>query len=256
MSRLRRPFLYDRFFFVTVKLLPSESALKRRSFARLAVSLSPHAAETRLSAHRLWVFLPNHWHAIVLLRLFYPPHDLYGALRRWKKVRRPAINVRQARDGRKLWQERFFDRTLRTVREYRGKRRSIHSSEPRAPGIGRKRPENWKWSSMAEFAGVSGDETGRAAADCASTSPLSLRSPRPRLTRKRSSVARTCCSMSAAFLAAGTTCPPRREPASPCPNPVARSCISIPSGFFCRRATASRRPAPRTSRLRHAKLAG
>jgi hypothetical protein len=40
MSRLRRPFLFDRFIFVTVKLLPSRATLEESDFARLANSLT------------------------------------------------------------------------------------------------------------------------------------------------------------------------------------------------------------------------
>ena len=40
MSRLRRPFLYDRFIFVTVKLLPCRMNLVESDFARLANSFT------------------------------------------------------------------------------------------------------------------------------------------------------------------------------------------------------------------------
>jgi hypothetical protein len=40
MSRLRRPFLYDRHTFVTVNLLRSRRKLEERDFARLAIALA------------------------------------------------------------------------------------------------------------------------------------------------------------------------------------------------------------------------
>ena len=40
MSRLRRPFLYERFIFVTVKLLPSPTSLEEGDFERLASSFT------------------------------------------------------------------------------------------------------------------------------------------------------------------------------------------------------------------------
>ncbi len=40
MSRLRRPFLYDRYIFVTVDLLRGRGKLEERDFGRLAISLA------------------------------------------------------------------------------------------------------------------------------------------------------------------------------------------------------------------------
>ena len=70
MSRLRRPFLYDRHIFVTVKLLPSRAELKTGDYERLAISLARMRRQHGF-AITAWVFLPDHWHAII-----YPPHPL------------------------------------------------------------------------------------------------------------------------------------------------------------------------------------
>jgi REP element-mobilizing transposase RayT len=70
MSRLRRPFFSDRFFFVTVKLLPALQNLKEADFARLARSLHSSRAK-RGFLLTAWVFLPDHWHAII-----FPRHPL------------------------------------------------------------------------------------------------------------------------------------------------------------------------------------
>src|ERR1700730_3687887 len=40
MSRLRRPFLYDRYFFVTVKLSPRRAILQGQDFKLLALSIA------------------------------------------------------------------------------------------------------------------------------------------------------------------------------------------------------------------------
>ncbi len=40
MSKLRRPFLYDRYIFVTVNLLRSRRKLEESDFARLAIALA------------------------------------------------------------------------------------------------------------------------------------------------------------------------------------------------------------------------
>jgi putative transposase len=154
MSRLRRPFLYDRFIFVTVKLLPSRTRLEEGDFERLANSFT-HMREKHGFLLTAWVFLPDHWHAIV-----HPPYPLTisTALKSVKTSSRIGINVRRRECG-ELWQERFFDRALRTVREYHEKVEYIHLNPVRRGLV--KNPEDWKWSSMREFAGVSGEDQER-----------------------------------------------------------------------------------------------
>ena len=154
MSRLRRPFLYERFLFVTVKLLPWRTRLDEEDFARLANSLS-RMRQKHGFLLTAWVFLPDHWHAII-----HPPYPLTisTVFKAVKKSSTTGINVRRREVGG-LWQERFFDRALRTVREYHEKVEYIHLNPVRRGLV--KRPEDWKWSSMREFAGVSGEEQER-----------------------------------------------------------------------------------------------
>ena len=154
MSRLRRPFLYDRFIFVTVKLLPCRTKWEEGDFQRLANSF------TRMRKKHgflltAWVFLPDHWHAII-----HPPYPLTisTALKSVKTSSLIGINVRR-REAGELWQERFFDRTLRTVREYHEKVEYLHLNPVRRGLV--QRPEHWKWSSMREYAGVSGEDQER-----------------------------------------------------------------------------------------------
>src|SRR5271157_2250890 len=116
MSRLRRPFLYDRYFFVTVALLKSRRRLQDPDFERLAYALARMRRKYGflLTAR---VFLPDHWHAII-----YPPYPLtisrvFQAVKVSSMI---AINVRLGEAG-ELWQGRFFDRALRTVKEYHEK---------------------------------------------------------------------------------------------------------------------------------------
>ena len=151
MSRLRRPFLSDRFLFVTVKLLPRRTRLDEGDFARLANSLS-RMRQKHGFLLTAWVFLPDHWHAII-----YPPYPLTVStvFKAVKKSSTIGINVGR-REAGELWQERFFDRALRTVKEYHEKVEYIHLNPVRR-GLA-KRPEDWKWSSMREFAGASGEE--------------------------------------------------------------------------------------------------
>jgi REP element-mobilizing transposase RayT len=69
MSRLRCPFLYDRYIFVTVDLLKLRTRLLEPHYQSLARSLAK-MREKHGFVLTAWVFLP-HWHAII-----YPPHPL------------------------------------------------------------------------------------------------------------------------------------------------------------------------------------
>jgi len=110
-----------------------------------------------------WVFLPDHGHAIL-----YPPYPLSisRALKAIKVSSTTAVNVRLGGSG-KLWQERFhsirsgqvFDRALRTVKEYHDQVEYIHWNPVRRGFV--KRAEEWKWSSIHEYAGLRGEEQER-----------------------------------------------------------------------------------------------
>ena len=52
-----------------------------------------------------------------------------------------------------------FDRALRTVKEYHAKVEYIHLNPVRGGLV--QTPEEWKWSSVHEYAGVSADEQER-----------------------------------------------------------------------------------------------
>jgi REP element-mobilizing transposase RayT len=63
VSRLRRPFLSDRFFSVTVRLLKRRSALRDADFRFLALAFR-RARVLHPFLMTAWVFLPDHWRAI------------------------------------------------------------------------------------------------------------------------------------------------------------------------------------------------
>jgi putative transposase len=151
MSRLRRPFLYDRYIFVTVKLLPSRSKMEERDYARLADALVRMRLARRF-ALTAWVFLPDHWHAII-----YPPYPLSiaQAMSAIKVSSMVAINHGR-HEKRELWQERFFDRAQRRVKEYAETIEYIHLNPVKRGLV--KRPEEWKWSSFPEYEGVDASE--------------------------------------------------------------------------------------------------
>ena len=154
MSRLRRPFLYDRFFSVIVKLLASRAKLEERDYSRLANSLARMRQKKGFSVTAR-VFLPDHWHAIL-----YPPYPLSiaQAMSAIKVSSMVAIN-RGRQEESELWQERYFDRAQRTVKECAKTVEYIHLNPVKRGLV--TRPEDWKWSSFPEYAGVEAAEQER-----------------------------------------------------------------------------------------------
>ncbi len=148
MSRLRRLVLSDRFFFLTVKLLPKRRPLDAAQFAVLARCLSAVRARQRFRL-TAWVFLPDHWHAIL-----YPPYPLTISAA-MKSIKLSSTNGlrRCRREAGELWQGRFFDHALRTVKDYTDTVEYIHRNPVRRGLV--TRPEEWTWSSYHEYAGGS-----------------------------------------------------------------------------------------------------
>ena len=66
-----------------------------------------------------------------------------------------AVNQCRGADGQ-LWQPRFFDRALRTVKEYDEKVECVHLNPVRAGLVSR--PEDGRWSSCNEYARMIADE--------------------------------------------------------------------------------------------------
>jgi putative transposase len=146
MSRLRRLVLSDRFFFITCRVLRCRGALEESEFQCLARVVR----ERREKYHFLltaWVFLPDHWHAILFPRFPVTISRLMESIKVGSTLR---VNARPNESGL-LWQPRFFDRALRTVKEYNEKVEYIHLNPVKA-GLA-SRPEEWPWSSVHDYTG-------------------------------------------------------------------------------------------------------
>ncbi len=102
-----------------------------------------------------WVFLPDHWHAILFPRF---PATISRLMESTKVGSTLRINARRRESGL-LWQPRFFDRALRTVKEYQEKVEYIHLNPVRAGLV--KYPGEWKWSSYHGYAGLDAPEQER-----------------------------------------------------------------------------------------------
>jgi putative transposase len=154
VSRLRRPFLSDRYFFITVRLRPARAVLADADFRLLALAFH-RARLTRPFYLTAWVFLPDHWHVIAAPTY---PLTISQVLKSLKTSSTILIN-RQRRESGELWQARFFDRALRTVNEYNQKVEYIHWNPVQAGLV--RQPQDWRWSSVKEYSGMSAAEQKR-----------------------------------------------------------------------------------------------
>ncbi|MGO8787699.1 MAG: REP-associated tyrosine transposase [Terriglobia bacterium] len=114
-------------FFVVVRLLRRREKFTEPDFALLARAFN-RARALHPFYLTAWVFLPAHWHCICA-----PVHPvtISLALKSVKQSSMSAVNQCRGAEG-ELWQPRFFDRALRTVKEYNEKVEYIHLNPVRA----------------------------------------------------------------------------------------------------------------------------
>ena len=146
MSRLRRLVVSDRWFFITCRLLPRRRVLSELGFSCLARVIGERREEHGFLL-TAWVFLPDHWHAI-----FHPrsPLTISRVMESIKDSATKRINHSRRESG-SLWQPRFFDRAVRTVREYYEKVEYIRRNPVQA-GLA-SHAEDWPWSSVHDYTG-------------------------------------------------------------------------------------------------------
>ena len=111
MSRLRRPILHSRFFFVTTNLRPGLSPFSDTEYQLLAESLI-RVRELVPVAICAYCFMPDHVHAILFPR---EETTISGVMMRFKIAASRRI---QPIRGSAFWQSRFYDRAVRTRGEY------------------------------------------------------------------------------------------------------------------------------------------
>ena len=97
--------------------------------------------------------LPDHGHCICAPVY---PVTVSLAMKSVKQSSMSAVNQCRGADG-ELWQPRFFDRALRSVKEYNEKVEYLHLNPVRAGLVSR--PEDWRWSSYNEYAGMRAEES-------------------------------------------------------------------------------------------------
>ena len=144
MSRLRRIAVSDRYFFVTSNLDRSRPFLTDPDVEDLAGAV-PKARKAQGFWIIAWVFLPDHWHAVIYPR---QPLEISSVLKTIKLRTASGINGRRRETG-PVWQRRFFDRILRTVKEYWETVDCIPMNPVRRRLVGR--PGDWRWSSLHSY---------------------------------------------------------------------------------------------------------
>ncbi len=157
MSRLRRMVQSDCFFFVTCnvrRILPrpgqssrnAEPAIRlgERDFALLAEAFVASRKQLGFLL-TAWVFLPDHWHAIVC------PRSTVGISDAMQMIKQRSAHSIAAHkeDAHRLWQPRFHEHALRTVGEYMGAVTYLHLNPVKRGLV--QRPEEWKWSSVHDY---------------------------------------------------------------------------------------------------------
>jgi hypothetical protein len=162
VSKLRRPFLSD--FFISVRLLKRREKLTEPDFVLLTRAFN-RARALHPFYPTAWVFLPDpsaDGHCICA-----PVHPTTLALAMTPVARTAVFAVRgssieKSADHRsagpryRVWQPRFFDRALPTVKEYNEKVEYIQLNPVRAGLVSH--PEDGRWSSYNEYAGLSAEE--------------------------------------------------------------------------------------------------
>jgi putative transposase len=146
MSRLRRLFVSGKIFFVTCNILRTRTKLTEPEFELLADAFD-RVRRRRGFLLGGFVFMPDHWHALIFPAENDTLPRLMGAL---KIASNRAVNrARGARGG--FWQLRYFDRAIRTVRDYGDALEYMHLN-PVKKGLVSK-PEEWAWSSFHSYGG-------------------------------------------------------------------------------------------------------
>lgn len=92
-----------------------------------------------------WVFLPDHWHAIIFPR---HPLTISRVMKAIKLRSTHDVNLNRQEVGA-VWQARFFEHALRTVKEYHDCISYIHLN-PVTRGLVQK-PDEWEWSSVHSY---------------------------------------------------------------------------------------------------------
>ncbi|MFQ5664164.1 MAG: transposase [Terriglobia bacterium] len=147
MARLRRLVLSDKIFFLTTNLKRGSSPFtpKERGLLCDAIAAVRTRHQFRLAA---FVIMPDHMH--LLLRPA-AGDTISSIVQELKSVAGRRINTKRDAKGT-LWQKGFFDRFMRTPKEFFETFDYLHQNPVRKSLAAA--PEEWWWSSAAAYAGL------------------------------------------------------------------------------------------------------
>jgi len=147
MSRLRRWLLSGKIFFITCNLLRTRLRFTDPDFTCLAEAFQG-VRKRRGFLLTGYVFMPDHWHALMV------PRDGDTLPRLMDSLKVAAVRRINSRRGKRepLWQPRYFDEIIWTVKQYRDALQYMHFN-PVSKGLVAK-PEDWPWSSFRCYNGV------------------------------------------------------------------------------------------------------
>jgi putative transposase len=146
MSRLRRLFVTGKIFFLTCNVLRTQTPLSDDELEILARVFDAVRKRRRFLLGG-YVFMPDHWHALLVPREGETLPRLMGAL---KVASTQAVNRSRSKRG-DFWQPRYYDHAIRTVKEFHDALRYMHLNPVQKKLV--KRPEQWRWSSFHSYGG-------------------------------------------------------------------------------------------------------
>lgn len=146
MSRLRRVALTEKWFFITCNVSRTRDNFRTGDFDLLAGAFD-RVRRRRAFFVTGYVFMPNHWHAM----LGVPAGHLISQTMNAIKVAAARDLNRQHNTHGPLWQPRYFDRVMRTVKEYYETLDYMHLNPVRKGMV--RSPGEWPWSSFHSYGG-------------------------------------------------------------------------------------------------------
>lgn len=146
MSRLKRLQLTERIFFVTCNVLRRCRNFDNCAFEALARAMDAVRARRRFLLAG-YTFMPNHWH---VLNVPSRGHSIDRAINA-VKVAAARGNNRHRETSGSLWHLRYFERIMRTVREFHETIEYMHLNPVKAGLV--RHPGEWAWSSIHCFGG-------------------------------------------------------------------------------------------------------
>ena len=145
MSNVHRLTTSEKIFFITSNLSLGQRHFQEPEYRILAEVI---AKERRRLDFLLcgYVFMPDHWHALLYPRFPVTVSDILQNLKRVSSLR---INrLRHSRGT--LWQHQFWDRFVRHQKELADRLEYMHYNPVRKGLV--EKPEQWRWSSYSNFA--------------------------------------------------------------------------------------------------------